>query len=129
MIRENLILLSREGCCLCQGLEEKLRSVPLHDLRPSLKLRVIDIDNDEIAEPLRTRYDLQVPVMLLATNDLKNLVDDLCKRGIDPPILIRFNDILNSQVQSISKCFQNSISEYGYQGEYRGVMPIKVNQQ
>ena len=61
--------------------------------------------------------------------DMKDLVDDLCKRGIGAPILIRFNDILESRVADLSNAFNTSIREYGYKGQYRGVMPIKVNQQ
>ncbi|HEY4223577.1 MAG TPA: biosynthetic arginine decarboxylase, partial [Myxococcota bacterium] len=61
--------------------------------------------------------------------DLKELVDDLTKRGISAPILVRFNDILESRVADLSTAFYTSIAEYGYQGRYRGVMPIKVNQQ
>jgi arginine decarboxylase len=61
--------------------------------------------------------------------DLKALVDDLLKRGIVPPVLLRFNEILDSRVTDLAGCFQKSINEYGYKGVYRGVMPIKVNQQ
>ena len=61
--------------------------------------------------------------------DLKELVDDLLKRGITPPVLLRFNEILDSCVADLAGCFDTSIREYGYQGTYRGVMPIKVNQQ
>ncbi|MEI6806109.1 MAG: biosynthetic arginine decarboxylase [Myxococcaceae bacterium] len=61
--------------------------------------------------------------------DLKELVDDLCLRGIQPPLLVRFNDILGSRVQVISEAFRKSIREYDYKGTYRSVMPIKVNQQ
>ena len=61
--------------------------------------------------------------------DLKCLVDDLHKRGIEAPLLIRFNDILHSRVKRLHEVFSNSIQEYGYQGTYRSVMPIKVNQQ
>lgn len=61
--------------------------------------------------------------------DLKELVDDLCRRGIQPPLLVRFNDILGSRVQVISEAFRKSIQEYGYKASYRSVMPIKVNQQ
>ena len=63
------------------------------------------------------------------TIDLKSLVDDLQKRGIEAPVLVRFNDILRSRIERIHEVFSNSIGEYGYQGNYRGVMPIKVNQQ
>ena len=31
-------------------------------------------------------------------------------------------------MESINLAFRNSISEFGYQGKYRGVFPIKVNQ-
>jgi arginine decarboxylase len=61
--------------------------------------------------------------------DLKALVDDLLKRGITPPVLLRFNEILDSRVLDLAGCFESAIKEYGYKGEYRGVMPIKVNQQ
>jgi arginine decarboxylase len=61
--------------------------------------------------------------------DLKELVDDLTKRGIGAPILLRFNDILESRVADLAGAFNTSIREYGYKGQYRGVMPIKVNQQ
>ena len=61
--------------------------------------------------------------------DLKALVDDLLKRGINPPVLLRFNEILDSRVLDLAGCFNNAIKEYGYKGLYRGVMPIKVNQQ
>ena len=61
--------------------------------------------------------------------DLKALVDDLLKRGINPPVLLRFNEILDSRVLDLAGCFESAIKEYGYKGEYRGVMPIKVNQQ
>ena len=61
--------------------------------------------------------------------DLKELVDDLCRRGIQAPLLIRFNDILSSRVRIIAESFRNSIKEYGYKGQYKSVMPIKVNQQ
>lgn len=63
------------------------------------------------------------------TIDLKDLVDDLLKRGITPPVLLRFNEILDSRVIDLAGCFENAIKEYGYKGSYRGVMPIKVNQQ
>jgi arginine decarboxylase len=63
------------------------------------------------------------------TIDLKELVDDLCLRGIQPPLLVRFNDILEHRIATIVDTFEGSIKELGYKGEYRCVMPIKVNQQ
>ncbi len=61
--------------------------------------------------------------------DLKELIDDLRRRGIKTPVLLRFNDILAAQVQWLAMSFNKSIDEYNYQSTYRTVMPIKVNQQ
>jgi arginine decarboxylase len=61
--------------------------------------------------------------------DFKELVDDLCRRGIQAPMLIRFNDILKARIEELNNAFTRAISDYGYKGKYRGVMPIKVNQQ
>ena len=70
-----LILYSRQGCCLCEGLELRLRSLALNHLSPSIELRVIDIDAIDTSKEIRTRYDLQVPVMLLSISDLKKMVE------------------------------------------------------
>ncbi|MEE8164199.1 MAG: biosynthetic arginine decarboxylase, partial [Myxococcota bacterium] len=40
-----------------------------------------------------------------------------------------FNDILDSRVRGLSGCFRKAIEEIDYRGAYRGVYPIKVNQQ
>jgi arginine decarboxylase len=61
--------------------------------------------------------------------DLKDLVDDLRSRGINLPVLIRFSDILRTRVQQLCGSFQQAIAENDYRGSYRGVYPIKVNQQ
>ncbi len=63
-----LFLFSRQGCCLCEGLEEKLRDLNLLQLSPPLKLCIIDIDSINTPEKLRGRYDLLVPVMALGKN-------------------------------------------------------------
>ena len=54
---------------------------------------------------------------------------DLEQRGLRAPLLIRFSDILAARVRGISHAFGNAIREYGYRGAFRGVYPIKVNQQ
>ena len=61
--------------------------------------------------------------------DLKELVDDLRNRGCNMPLLIRFSDILRTRVQQLCGSFQQAILENDYRGSYRGVYPIKVNQQ
>jgi len=49
-----LLLLTRKGCCLCEGLEQKLRA-----LDPPLALELIDVDGDPA---LQARFGLEVPV-------------------------------------------------------------------
>ena len=61
--------------------------------------------------------------------DLYDLVQDLQRRGLGMPLLMRFSDILHSRVRTLFGCFENATREYGYRGRYRGVYPIKVNQQ
>ena len=61
--------------------------------------------------------------------DLKQLIDDLQLRGVDLPILIRFNGILKHRLQDIHDAFERAIAEHEYQGRYACVYPIKVNQQ
>jgi arginine decarboxylase len=60
--------------------------------------------------------------------DLKALVDEVRRRGISPPLLIRFSDILRSRIVELNEAFRRAIAEYGYKGDYKGVYPIKVNQ-
>jgi arginine decarboxylase len=61
--------------------------------------------------------------------DLHEVVQDLQKRGYRLPFLLRFSDILKQRVQTLFTSFEETIKEYGYKGRYRGVYPIKVNQQ
>src|SRR5258706_241884 len=60
--------------------------------------------------------------------DITDVIEEAKGRGLKFPLLIRFQDILRHRVESINTAFRNSIAEYGYQGKYRGVFPIKVNQ-
>src|SRR5207248_4825001 len=60
--------------------------------------------------------------------DLKELVDEVARRGIGLPLLIRFSDVLKSRIVELNETFRRAIAEYGYKGQYKGVYPIKVNQ-
>jgi hypothetical protein len=53
----HLLLYSRQGCCLCEGLEQRLRALP-----GVTGLEVIDVDRDP---GLQQRYGLEVPVLLI----------------------------------------------------------------
>ncbi len=60
--------------------------------------------------------------------DITDVIEEAKGRNLKFPLLIRFQDILRQQVESINLAFRASIKEYNYQGQYRGVFPIKVNQ-
>jgi arginine decarboxylase len=62
------------------------------------------------------------------TMDIVPIVEELRRRGVQLPVLIRFQDILRSQVQRLNEAFRAAIAEAGYGNDYRGVYPIKVNQ-
>lgn len=61
--------------------------------------------------------------------DLKELIDRLQLRGLDLPILVRFNGILKDRLKTLHDAFARAIAENDYKGAYRCVYPIKVNQQ
>ena len=63
-----------------------------------------------------------------AAVDLTDVIEEAKARGLKFPVLIRFQDILRHRVEAINTAFRNAIAEYNYQGIYRGVFPIKVNQ-
>ncbi|MDB6018304.1 MAG: speA [Pedosphaera sp.] len=63
-----------------------------------------------------------------ASVDINDVIEEAKARGLRFPLLIRFQDILRHRVESINLAFRNSIAEFNYQGSYRGVFPIKVNQ-
>jgi arginine decarboxylase len=60
---------------------------------------------------------------------LTRICKDMRERGWSLPVLLRFEGILYSRVKAINESFHKAIEEYGYEGNYRGVYPIKVNQQ
>lgn len=61
--------------------------------------------------------------------DLDVIADELVDRGIDLPVLLRLPQVAESRIDLLSRVFENAIEEHAYQGRYRGVYPIKVNQQ
>ena len=61
--------------------------------------------------------------------DLKEIIDDLARRGIHAPVLLRFPQLVAAQVRKLQRAFSKSIREYEYQGAHMCVYPMKVNQQ
>ncbi|MEX1023821.1 MAG: biosynthetic arginine decarboxylase [Planctomycetota bacterium] len=61
--------------------------------------------------------------------DLFDLIGQIRRRGIDTPVLLRFDGILRARVREIVDAFRKAREEFEYPGDYRLVFPIKVNQQ
>ena len=75
-----LRLYSRQGCCLCAGLEERLRKLDLGSLQ--LELITVDIDNPQTPSELKARYDLEVPVLALDNKELPRVSPRLSGDGL-----------------------------------------------
>ena len=75
-----LRLYSRAGCCLCAGLEERLRKLDLGSLQ--LELITVDIDNPQTPSELKARYDLEVPVLALDNKELPRVSPRLSGDGL-----------------------------------------------
>ena len=62
------------------------------------------------------------------TADVKEIIDDLRKRGVNTPVLLRFPQLLFGQIRKLQTAFKKSIKEFEYQGGHLCVYPMKVNQ-
>ena len=60
--------------------------------------------------------------------DIASLVADLARQDLYPPMLLRFHDVLRERVKRINDAFGLAVADAGYEGSYRCVYPIKVNQ-
>ncbi len=61
--------------------------------------------------------------------DMYELLGQLLRRGVSTPILLRFDGILRARVRAMNEAFNNARREFNYEAPYRGVFPIKVNQE
>ena len=69
-----LILYSRSGCCLCKSLEEKIRTLDFEEIIPSLEFYSLDIDTSDVSEKDRIRYNLEVPVLFIRSQEEGKLI-------------------------------------------------------
>jgi arginine decarboxylase len=66
---------------------------------------------------------------LNASVELIDIVNGMLERDMQMPVLLRIENILDAQIKRLNMAFRHAIESHGYKGEYRGVYPIKVNQQ
>jgi len=60
---------------------------------------------------------------------LMDIISGIMDRGLQMPVLLRFENLLDSQISYLNNSFAEAMKSLNYQGVYRGVYPIKVNQQ
>ncbi len=60
---------------------------------------------------------------------LLDIVKGMVDRDLQMPVLLRVENILDAQIKRLNQAFANAIERVGYSNSYRGVYPIKVNQQ
>jgi arginine decarboxylase len=79
-------------------------------------------DNGDLvvtAEPGRFDNGVSIP----------EIIAGIQERGLDMPVLLRVENILDTQITLINENFRSAIDSLGYRGSYLGAYPIKVNQQ
>ncbi len=64
-----------------------------------------------------------------AAISLMSIISGIRERGMDMPVLLRFENILDSQISFLNNSFGDAMKKLNYKGVYRGVFPVKVNQQ
>ena len=80
----------------------------------------INSDGDVVVSPFN---DKRISV------SLRDVVDGIEERGMDMPVLLRLENLLDAQLSNLHNSFKNAMEQFEYKGEYRGLFPIKVNQQ
>ena len=60
---------------------------------------------------------------------LPDIMRDLDQRGVAAPVVLRVKSFLEAEIRHICQGFADAIARLNYRAPYRGVFPIKVNQQ
>jgi arginine decarboxylase len=81
----------------------------------------ISPEGDAIVRPFGRKNPVTVSIM--------DIIREMRERGLNMPVLLRIENILDTQIALLHDSFRKAIKSLGYQGDYRGVFPIKVNQQ
>ena len=81
----------------------------------------ISKEGDVVVRPFGNKNPVSVSIPAI--------IQGMRERGLDMPVLLRVENILESQITQLHESFRKAIKTLGYKGKYRGVFPIKVNQQ
>jgi len=81
----------------------------------------VSADGNVVAKAQFGDVTVEVPLI--------NIVEGMKERGLEMPAVLRVDNLLDLRIQQINEAFARAIEQAGYQSHYRGVFPIKVNQQ
>jgi len=59
---------------------------------------------------------------------LLELTKEIREKGYKGPLLLRFPHLIEKQISTLFKTFDNAKKEFNYQGKFQAVFPLKVNQ-
>ena len=59
--------------------------------------------------------------------DLHELVTRLQRRGVRPPVLVRFPQLIDRQMETLQRAFKTATETFDFRGSYTSVYPLKVN--
>ncbi|OUS23361.1 arginine decarboxylase ['Osedax' symbiont bacterium Rs2_46_30_T18] len=60
---------------------------------------------------------------------LLEIIQGMKERGMQMPAILRIENVLDQRIKELNEAFIRAIANVDYRGDYRGVFPIKVNQQ
>jgi len=60
--------------------------------------------------------------------DVTDVLAAARQADVTMPMLVRFQDVLRVRVRRLNQAFRQAIAEMGYEGTYRTIYPVKVNQ-
>lgn len=63
------------------------------------------------------------------TIEFAEILDGLKQRGLNMPVMLRFENLVDDRITQLHEGFASAIAQTNYESQYRGVFPIKVNQQ
>ena len=81
----------------------------------------VNANGDAIIRVPHDSLTIELPII--------EVVEAMRLRGLEMPAVLRIENLLDHRITAINEAFKSAIAAAGYNNEYRGVFPIKVNQQ
>jgi arginine decarboxylase len=60
--------------------------------------------------------------------ELPTVIEKCIAAGLHTPLILRFPQVIETQLERMHSAFRNAMTDCQYQGKHRGVFPFKVNQ-